>query len=81
MTMADTVRGDDDGELPKIGNPARRALLAHGYTRLDQLTSVSETTIAGWHGVGPKALGILREALAARGLAFASGPAEETEIP
>lgn len=78
--MADAVRGQEGGDLPKIGNPAQRALVAHDYTRLDQLTGVSEAEVAGWPGVGPKALGILRAALTARGLAFASGQTEENAV-
>jgi hypothetical protein len=50
--MADVVEGRDGRDLPKIGSPAQRALLAHGYKRLDQLTGVSEAEIARWHGVG-----------------------------
>ena len=57
-------------DLPAIGAPATRALANHGITRLDQLPAHSEAEIAALHGVGPKALGILREALAERGLAF-----------
>ena len=75
--MADVIQGRGDGDLPKIGSPAQRALLAHGYTRLDQLTGVSEAEIADWHGVGPKALSLLRAALAARGLAFATERSDE----
>ncbi len=75
--MASDKDNRGTGDLPKIGSPAQRALLAHGYTQLDQLTGVSEAEIARWHGVGPKALGLLREALVARGLAFAAGPADE----
>jgi hypothetical protein len=56
---------------PKIGNPARRALLGAGYTRLDQLTAVHEKELLKLHGMGPKAMGLLREALAERGEAFA----------
>nr|WP_206041503.1 DNA-binding protein [Rhodococcus sp. OK302] len=48
-----------------------RALLGAGYTELSQLTSVSEKELAKLHGMGPKALRILREALAERGLTFA----------
>ena len=77
----DEDRGEAGGELPQIGAPAERALAAHGYTRLAQLTAVSEREIAGWHGVGPKARGILRAALAARGLAFASGQTGEDRVP
>jgi predicted flap endonuclease-1-like 5' DNA nuclease len=63
---------EPESELPRsIGAPARRALAAAGYTRLVQLTSVSEAELLRLHGVGPKAIRLLREALAARGLAFA----------
>lgn len=61
-----------EGDLPKsIGAPARRALAAAGYTQLAQLTAVSEAELLRLHGVGPKATRLLREALAAQGLAFA----------
>jgi NAD-dependent DNA ligase len=60
-------------DLPKIGAPATRALLAAGYSRLEHLTRLSEAELAGLHGVGPKAVGILRQALAERGLRFAGG--------
>ena len=55
-----------------IGNPARQALEVAGYSRLKQLTKVSEAELGRLHGMGPKALGILREALHAKGLSFAS---------
>lgn len=54
-----------------IGNPARQALLAAGYTSLDQLTAVRERDLLALHGMGPKAMGVLRETLQARGQAFA----------
>jgi uncharacterized protein YdhG (YjbR/CyaY superfamily) len=59
-----------DGDLPKIGKPATQALEAAGYTNLKQLTRVTEAELAQLHGMGPKALGILREALKAEGLSF-----------
>lgn len=58
-------------DFPKIGQPATRALLAAGYTSLDQLTKLTEADILKLHGMGPKALGILRQALAGQGQAFA----------
>ncbi|MGK5556795.1 helix-hairpin-helix domain-containing protein [Actinomadura kijaniata] len=61
---------DDITDFPKIGNPARRALAHRGYTRLEQLTALSERELLEIHGVGPKAVGILREALRERGLSF-----------
>lgn len=57
----------------KIGQPARRALAGAGYSRLEQLTQVTEAELLRLHGMGPKALGQLRESLASQGLAFA-GP-------
>jgi hypothetical protein len=54
-----------------IGAPARGALLHAGYTRLEQLTEVTEAEILKLHGVGPKALGVLRQTLNARFLSFA----------
>ena len=56
---------------PGIGAPATRALAGAGYTHLDQLTSASEAELKKLHGMGPKALRILQEALAAKGLTFA----------
>ncbi len=58
-------------DLPKIGQPAWRALTGAGYWRLEQLTQVSAADLLQLHGMGPKALGILRAALTERGLAFA----------
>ena len=61
-----------ESDLPmKLSAPARRALVGAGYVRLEQLTRVSETELKQLHGMGPKALGQLREALQARGLSFA----------
>lgn len=56
---------------PGLAKPAQRALAGAGYTRLEQLARVTETEILQYHGMGPKALATLRQALAARGLSFA----------
>jgi hypothetical protein len=62
---------DEDDGLPRgIGAPATRALTGAGYTRLAQLDGVSRAELAALHGVGPKAVRILDEELAARGLAL-----------
>lgn len=58
-----------------IGNPARSALEHAGYTKLKQLTKVSEAELGQLHGMGPKALGILRETLEAREWSFKPGKA------
>ena len=62
--------GTDPTDLPKLAAPARRALLAAGYTSLEDLTQVSEADIMNLHGMGPNAMRALREALKERGLSF-----------
>ncbi|MCP3769927.1 DNA-binding protein [Streptomyces sp. MAR25Y5] len=58
-----------DTGLPRgMGAPATRALVAAGYTELSRLADVSEEELKALHGVGPKALRVLREALGERGL-------------
>lgn len=65
------------GDEPKhdfpagIGKPATRALAGAGYTTLNQLSRVTESELLKLHGMGPKALGIIRSALHAKGLSFA----------
>jgi hypothetical protein len=62
---------EQENDFPAgLSNPARRALASAGYTRLEQLSAVSEAEIVRLHGVGPNALAKLRDALAARGLSF-----------
>ncbi len=61
-----------ESDLPKIGAPATRALQGIGITRLKQLTKVSEAEAGKLHGMGPKALRILRETLESKGMSFAS---------
>lgn len=60
-----------DSDLPNIGRVARRTLFAAGYYRMEQLTHVSEKELLCLHGMGPKAIDILRRALAEQGLSFA----------
>lgn len=57
-------------DLPKLSAPARRALERAGYHTLDQISQASEAELAGLHGMGPKAIVMLRAALAQRGLSF-----------
>ncbi len=59
-------------DLPAgLGKPATRALIAAGYTRLDQFTKIKEADLLKLHGVGPKALGRIRSALQVSGQSFA----------
>ncbi len=72
--MTRNYSANQASDLPTaLAAPARRALVGAGYTSLAQLSAASEAELLKLHGMGPKALGQLREALAAQGLAFAGG--------
>lgn len=61
-----------ESDLPAgLSRPAQRALAAAGYVRLEQFPSVTEADLLKLHGMGPKAITTIREALAARGMSFA----------
>jgi phosphoribosylaminoimidazole-succinocarboxamide synthase len=63
-----------ESDLPAgLSEPARRALAGAGYVRLEQLSKVSEAEIKRLHGMGPKGIKLLRQALEAKGLIFADG--------
>ncbi|MFI8369744.1 DNA-binding protein [Streptomyces sp. NPDC085466] len=67
--MATTGSDRPETDFPRgVGAPATRALAAAGYTRLAELSGVPAADLAALHGVGPKALRVLGEALAERGL-------------
>ncbi len=55
-------------DLPRIGAPATRALASIGVTSLEQLAGRTSDDLLALHGFGPRALGLLAEALAAAGL-------------
>jgi hypothetical protein len=60
-------------EFPRsIGKVANRELALNGYTTFDALTLVSAKSLLSIHGVGPKAVRILADELAARGHSFAA---------
>ena len=58
-------------DLPKIGRPATTALANVGITTLTAAASYGRANLLGLHGVGPKALRLLDEALAEHQLAWA----------
>jgi hypothetical protein len=61
-----------ESDLPqKLGAPAERALTSAGIKNLKQLTKFTEAEIKQLHGVGPNAIGKLRQALTDKGLSFA----------
>lgn len=57
-----------------VSKPALRALDAAGITTLGQLAALSEKELLNLHGVGPKGVRILRQALEQAGLTFAGAP-------
>ena len=60
----------DETDLPKLSAPARRALARAGYVRLDQLAGVQEADLAKLHGMGPRAIEAIRDALEQRELSL-----------
>jgi predicted flap endonuclease-1-like 5' DNA nuclease len=66
------MKGTAMHDLPDgLAKPAQRALAGAGYTHLEQLAGTSEKELKRLHGMGPKAIDRLREALAGHGLTFA----------
>lgn len=57
-------------ELPRIGAPATRALAGIGVTRLSQLTEHHAVDLRKLHGMGPRAITLLRQALAEQDLSL-----------
>ncbi len=66
--------------LPGLASPARRALAAAGITRLEQLADHSEADLLQLHGMGPKAIKAIKEAMSQRGLKFAAEGASRHSI-
>ncbi|CAN5773606.1 hypothetical protein BH23ACT4_BH23ACT4_15990 [soil metagenome] len=61
----------EETEFPaSMGKVARRELAVNGITRYAQLADRSEQELLEIHGVGPKAIRILREELSARSLSL-----------
>lgn len=57
-------------DLPPIGRPATSALLEAGITTLAQVAASSRRDLLAMHGVGPRAIRLLAEALSERGLTW-----------
>ena len=68
MAASDVHPGSD--LLHGIGRPATRALLEVEIDTVEKVSQHSEKDLLALHGVGPKAVRILRETLAEQGLAF-----------
>lgn len=73
VVAGETASAGDVGDLPKaIGRPATQALVSAGITSLDQVSELTEAELKSLHGVGPRAVRILAEALHASGREFKS---------
>lgn len=71
LDAADTGSAPAEGDLPStIGKPATRALLGAGLGTLAQVATRTEKELLAMHGVGPKAVRILTESLAQRGMSL-----------
>lgn len=69
--MAPTAEVRPVGDLPnEIGRTAARELSLNGITHLEEVARHSREELLAIHGVGPKAIRILGEALALQGLGF-----------
>ncbi|TCC86479.1 hypothetical protein EZ428_23730 [Pedobacter frigiditerrae] len=58
------------GFLAEIAAPARRALASKNISTLLELAKFTENEIAALHGMGPNAMGRLKDALNKDGLTF-----------
>jgi hypothetical protein len=64
--------GELQGGFPGgLSAPARRAISQAGFTKLDQLSEISEEDFRKMHGIGPKAVNLLLQAMQEKGLSFA----------
>ena len=60
-----------ESDFPKkLAKPAIRALNGAGLTKLEQLTTFTEAELLELHGMGPKAMELIRQALSVRGIDF-----------
>ncbi|MFD6439703.1 DNA-binding protein [Peribacillus sp. NPDC060186] len=65
---------NNESDLPTgLAKPVQRALAGAGYLQLEQFTKLSEVEVLQLHGMGPKAMELIRRALAEKGLSFAKG--------
>jgi hypothetical protein len=66
------MQAASDDSLPAgLSAPAVRALAGAGYTSLTQLAGVKAAELGKLHGMGPKAIRIVQEALRQRGQSLA----------
>lgn len=71
MSRNETQETPETGLPAGLSNPARRALIGAGCVSLDEVAKRTEKELRALHGMGPKALELLRRTLAAEGRSFA----------
>ena len=59
------VTAGAETDLPPVGKPAAAALAKAGYSHLEDLKGVPPAELLALHGVGPKAVRLIDEALRA----------------
>ena len=71
MSRTNETSHPNQSAFPRgISGPALRALSAAGVRSVADLSRWSERDLAALHGMGPKALAVLKDALAAAGEGF-----------
>ena len=65
--LTDSIKDALPAGLPR---PALRALALAGILRTAHFTKITEAELAQLHGMGPKALDLIRKALTEQGLQF-----------
>ena len=64
MPLTRVTKEQSDSAFPEgVAKPALRALASVGVTRLEQVTRFSEAELRALHGMGPKAIGLIKAAL------------------
>ncbi len=70
--MPNKTKDQGESAFPKgIAKPALRALASVGVSNLDEVTRFTESQLLALHGMGPKAMGIINEALRAQSKSLA----------
>ncbi|AOV06465.1 hypothetical protein [Sporosarcina ureilytica] len=57
-------------DLPKLAKPALRALAGAGISKLDDLAKYREEEVMELHGMGPKAMAVLQQAMEENSVPF-----------
>ena len=73
MAANEGAHGEQEGwdDVAGLSAPSRRALTNAGINSYNELAKVSEEELAALHGMGPKAMDVLRQGLEKRGLSLA----------